>query len=429
MKTPILNHTFALAAAGAALLVGSCTAHADVFELNVASDEFTLYEDPAGNKLKLGGSSGLIPVPGDTTGRLFYTVTDRGPNGDHPNLALFPTMKIFPAAYFSPSIIKIELTAAGTAEVLEIVPLKKPNGDPVTGWPNSCFSNSEDGRDLAFNVLDDPDGLDVEGITIDHQGNFWISDEYRPSICKVAPDGTVVLRLVPAGTVCGTEQIPTLGVLPSVYAKRRLNRGMEGVAYSHGYVYGIMQRPLGNPTAGLANSGRHIRMIGINVNDLSIRQHIYVTEANTSQQNVYASDICALNPALFLVPERRTDRIFAINIAPATDITPLEDSNGRLLADPTKTIEQLTPAQLNQFGINPVKKVLVHGSMIALDPVFEKCEGITTVGRTAVLISDNDFNFAGVDLSTTPASIFLFNPEVKVKVATTPIAEEIVFPE
>src|SRR5687768_1013314 len=122
MKTTLFSQTLALAAGGA-LLVSNGATQAEVFELNVASDEFTLYQDPAGNKLKVGGASGLIPVPGDTTGRLFYTVTDRGPNADHPDIAQFPTMKIFPLAYFSPSIIKIELTDAGTAEILEIIPL------------------------------------------------------------------------------------------------------------------------------------------------------------------------------------------------------------------------------------------------------------------------------------------------------------------
>lgn len=409
------------------LLLTSCGIYAEVFDIDVSSEEFTLYTDPAGNKLKIGGTSGLFPVPGDTSGRLYYTVTDRGPNGDHPTI---PTMKIFPAAYFSPSIIKIQINpGSGTAEILEIIPMKKPNGDPVTGWPNSCFSNSEDGRDLSFNVLNDPDGLDVEGLTMDDQGNFWISDEYRPSICKVAPDGTVLMRLVPAGTVCGSEAVPTYGVLPSVYSKRRLNRGMEGVAYAHGQVYGIMQRPLGNPTAGLANTGRHIRLVAVDVNSLIVRQYIYVTEANTSQQNVYASDIYSINPALFLVPERRTDKIYAINVASATDITPLEDVNGKLLADPTKTIEQLSPSQLRAFGITPVKKAVVVNSMIALDAALEKAEGIALSGRTIVLCPDNDFNLLGVDVSTTPASIILMDPPNLPKIVTTPMPEEIVFPE
>lgn len=428
MKTFLQNQT--TVALVSTLLLTSCATQAEIFDVDVSSEAFTLYIDPAGNKLKIGGTSGLIPVPGDTTGRLYYTVTDRGPNGDHPDTVNFPGVKIFPAAYFSPSIIKVQINpGSGTADILEIIPLKKPNGDPVTGWPNSCFSNSEDGRDLFFNVLNDPDGLDVEGLAVDDQGNFWISEEYRPSICKVAPDGTVLMRLVPAGTVCGSEQIPTHGVLPSVYSKRRLNRGMEGVAYVNGQVYGIMQRPLGNPTAGLANTGRHIRIIAVDVVSLAVRQYIYVTEANRSQQNVHASDIYAINPALFLVPERRTDKIYAINIAPATDITPLEDASGRLLADPTKTIEQLTPGQLAGFGIKPVKKAVVVNSMVALDAALEKAEGIALSGRTIVLCPDNDFNLLGIDVSTTPASIILMEPANLPKIVTTVMPEEIVFAE
>jgi 3-phytase len=425
MKKSIVHRTFA-AIAGAALLVSAGAAQAEVYNVDVSSDDFTLYTDPAGNTLKLGGSSGLFPVPGDTSGRLFYFVTDRGPNGDNPTNAV---QKIFPAAYFSPSIVKVQLNDDLTADILEIIPMKKPNGAPVTGWPNSCFSNSEDGRDLFFNVLNDPDGLDVEGLTMDDQGNFWISEEYRPSLCKVAPDGTVLFRLVPAGTVCGSEQIPTYGILPSVYSKRRLNRGMEGVAFAAGKVYGIMQRPLGNPTAGLSQTGRHIRIVSVDVNSWALQQYVYVTESNSAPQNTHASDIYSINAALFLVPERRTDKIFAINLASATDITPLEDSNGRLLADPTKTIEQLAPGQLAGFGIKPVKKAVVVDKTTSLDAALDKVEGITLSGRTIVMCPDNDFNLLGIDIATTPASLILMNPPNMPKIVTTPMPEEIVFPE
>jgi hypothetical protein len=44
-------------------------------------------------------------------------------------------------------------------------------------------------------------------------GNFWVCEEYKPSVAMIAHDGTVQMRLVRAGTVTGLEQVPTFGVL------------------------------------------------------------------------------------------------------------------------------------------------------------------------------------------------------------------------
>ena len=95
-----------------------------------------------------------------------------------------------------------------------------------------------------------------------------------------------------------------------------------------------------------------------------------------------------------VVPERGTDKLFEINVAGATDITPLENAAGKLIADPTKTIEQLNPTQLATFGIVTVTKTVIIDSMIAIDPLLEKVEGVCVVGNTIVLTYDNDFNVA-----------------------------------
>ena len=418
--------------AGAVVLVASyTTSFAAVYVVDNTAPQHLLYSDPVtGNELRFGGLSGLYPVPGDASGTLYFSVTDRGPSGD------IGTFKAFPVPGFSPSIVKLRLNPNGTADILEVLPLRKPNGNLVTGLPNLCLANSEIGMDLNYNVLpDDPDGLDIEGITMDGQGNFWVSDEYRTSISKVSPDGTVQFRLVPANSCPGLD-IPTYGVLPEVYKLRRVNRGMESIAYANGRIYGVMQRPLDNPNRATGGNSQMIRIIEINLANLSapangdvVRQYVYVTEPNSSQANVYASDMFALTPAVFLVPERRTDKVFAINLMPATDFTPLENAAGKLMDAPTRTLESLAPNELAHFGIRPVKKAIVVHSMIALDPALEKAEGVAAVGRTVVLAGDNDFNLLAVDSTTTPASIQLIKPVNPPVIATTPLPEEIVFDE
>ena len=65
-----------------------------------------------------------------------------------------------------------------------------------------------------------------------------------------------------------------------------------------------------------------------------------------------------------------------------------------MIADPTKTLEQLNPAGLAAFGIVPVAKTVVIDKMTAIDPLLEKIEGICVVGNTIVITYDNDFNVA-----------------------------------
>jgi hypothetical protein len=375
--------------------VGLC-AQVAIFDVRVQSPQFTLYTDPYnGNQIKLGGFSGLYPVPGRSDS--FYTVTDRGPAPDFTDAAgrLFKTFVI---PEFGPHLVTLRLMPNATAKVESVQPLKRPGGGQISGLPTTVPA-TDIPFDFDLNRLPfDEDSLDAEGITIDPWGNFWVSDEYKPSVAMVAPNGKVQLRLVPAGTLTGVEQVPTFDVLPGVLAKRRNNRGLEGIAAaSDGILYAVMQRPLNNPNRAAADANGNVRIVAINLNTLLngspeplVRQYLY--QAPPASGSVTLSDIFSTGPTTFLVPERGTDKLFEVQIAGASDITALENSAGRLIADPTKTIEQLNPTGLAAFGIVPVTKRVVLESMMAIDPLLEKVEGVCKVGNTIVLTYDNDFN-------------------------------------
>jgi hypothetical protein len=389
-----------LAVIGGFLIAGQVAlcAQVAIFDVRVQSPQFTLYADPYnGNQIKLGGFSGLYPVPGRSDS--FYTITDRGPAPDFTDAAghLFKTFVI---PEFGPHIVTLRLMPNATAKVESVQPLKRPGGGQISGLPTTVPA-TDIPYDFDLNRLPfDEDSLDAEGITIDPWGNFWISDEYKPSVAMVAPNGKVQLRLVPAGTLTGAEQVPTFDVLPGVLAKRRNNRGLEGIAAaSNGILYAVMQRPLNNPNRAAADANGNARIVAINLNTLLngspeplVRQYLY--QAPPANGSVTLSDIFSTGVTTFLVPERGTDKLFEVEIAGATDITPLENAAGRLIADPSKTIEQLNPAGLATFGIVPVTKHVVLESMMAIDPLLEKVEGVCKVGNTIVLTYDNDFNVA-----------------------------------
>lgn len=229
--------TRSIAAASLALIaIGLTSTRAETFDVNIETSQFTLYSDPYnGNEIKLGGFSGLYPVP--CKPGYFYTITDRGPAPDFID-ADGKTYKTWAVPSFGPHIVTLRLMPNGTAKVDEVKPLRKPNGGHITGLPTSVPA-SDIPYDFDLNLLPfDEDSLDAEGITIDPWGNFWVCEESKPSVAMMARNGKVQLRLIPAGTLTGVEEVPTYDVLPGVLAKRRNNRGLEGItAASDGILY------------------------------------------------------------------------------------------------------------------------------------------------------------------------------------------------
>jgi hypothetical protein len=436
---------------GMALVALTLSVQAETNVFNVDVSGHTLYTDPIHpeRQIKLGGFSGLIPVPGDRSGTMFYTVTDRGPTQDiivtnsPPGTTpiVTTTYKTLPCFGMAPMIVKVQLQRGGTARVLQTIPLKRftrHGFQPISGRANGVELASEALSDVFYNPLAfDPDGLDPEGITMDHWGCFWICEEYRPSIAMVGPFGNVLLRLVPKGCKTGTETIPTFGVLPAVLVNRVNNRGMEGITYApNGCLYGIMQRPLANTNKAISEASCNLRLLEVNLRSFLscgheplVRQLVYRLDA--TNKAAYASDIFALSPNIMLVPERYTDKLYAIDVSEATDITPFETEDGKLIADPSMTLEMLNTNQLASLGIQTVKKsVAIVPKLTALHKELAKCEGVAVVGNTIVLTYDNDFNLGDLgDGSTTPGSIVLKPVDVYPALITTPLPDEIVFPE
>lgn len=372
--------------------------NADTYNAHLQPSKFTLYSDPYnGNRIKVGGSSGLYPVPGKHD--RFYVVTDRGPAPDFTD-ADGLSYKTFATPGFGPHILTVRLLPSGKAMIEDMKPLRRPDGVVITGLPTTVPATD---KPYDFNLQPlpyDEDSIDAEGIAIDPWGNFWVCEEYKPSVAMVAPNGTVLLRLVPAGTRTGTEVVPTHELLPGVLAKRRNNRGFEGIAVTaEGILYAAVQRPLNNPNRAAADANGNARLVAVDLNVLLhgasgrlVKQFLYQMPAGNG--SVTVSDLFATGATTLLVPERNTDKLFEIDVAGATDLTLLEDANGRLLSDPTKTLEQLNPAGLAALGVVPVSKSVVIASLTAIDPLLEKVEGVCVVRGTIVLTYDNDFNVA-----------------------------------
>lgn len=194
------------------------------------------------SELKLGGHSGLYAL-GDG---IYVTHTDRGPNQE-----LIDRKRPFVHPSYAPELIKFKIHN-NAVTVLERIALKDPNDLPLTGLPNT--EADELPTDSKGKVLKrDLGGGDFEGITQDAFGNWWLCDEYRPSIWKFNSVGQLITRFVPEGSFTPKQMREiearwgkgsVVQNLPKMLRQRRLNRGFEGITIAGNTLYAIVQSPL-----------------------------------------------------------------------------------------------------------------------------------------------------------------------------------------
>ena len=342
------------------------------------------------------GGYGSALVFDDKDPTILYTMTDRGAN---VNLTCgTSTVLAFGVPSFTPQIGKFRLSA--NALTLEsTITLKQANGTPLTGFPhpNAETNRTEIPATLACGILpQDPLGIDSEGLAFAKDGTFWVSDEYGPDIVHFSADGRTLQRLSPGNG------------LPLALARRRSNRGMEGLTIlpDGKTLVGIMQSPLDNPTAGGSSAGRNSRLARIVVVDTrsgATKQYAYLLDAASNLN----SEIAALTPTTFLVLERdgsfpaaggtgAIKKVYKIDIENATDISdPTNGVAGLLIGG--RTLEEVTRnaadprATLLGNGITAATKALVVDLLQAIPGYpHDKVEGLAVIDNWTIAISNDD---------------------------------------
>jgi hypothetical protein len=378
-----------------------------------------------------GYGSAMANVPGKDDE--FWLMGDRGPNVD----GTVANTKIFPDPNYQPRMIKVRVLADGSLQQLETVLFKNGDNTAMTGKPFVGTGGGSTGEvgyalDLTTNLAattalaSDADGLDPEGLVVRNDGSFWVSDEYGPWIVEFNAAGTVTQRIGPFSTTgTATAPNPNARKLPAVLAKRRPNRGMEGLTITpSGWLVGMMQSPLFNPSSTAVSGSLVCRILFFNPTTGATKQYAYLLESATPA----VSEILALNDNEFLVLERdglwpnnstapsTVKKIFRIHVGQATDISDAADfANGKLYDG--KTVEELkTAAGLLAQNITPVRKWQVVDMLALTDQnsvayPHDKPEGLALVngGKTLVLVNDDDFGvspttpFDGVAAKTIPS--------------------------
>ncbi|MEV0117273.1 esterase-like activity of phytase family protein [Streptomyces sp. NPDC050844] len=342
--------------------------------------------------VRLGGIGSDI-YPADRKGE-FWTVTDRGPNGQIKVDG--KKRRTFPVPGFDPAIVKVRVSG-DTVKVIDALPLTTSSGEPVTGLPN------QEGRDEAPYTYDaktpltyDPNGLDTEGIVRADDGSFWLVDEYGPSLVHVSARGKVLKRYVPQGLKLSGADYPVAEALPGILLNRKVNRGFEGLAQlPGGDLVMAVQSPLSVPDEDAGEGSRTTRLLRFSPKKQAVTaEYAYrfdpvgvVDPGEDDTSELKISSVVAVGRDRLLVEERtdKAARLQTVKLDRGSDI--LGDRWDDATTEPS--LEQLDdPAG---SGVPVLKKRLVV-DLGAVEGVPDKIEGVALVNsRTLALINDNDF--------------------------------------
>lgn len=330
--------------------------------------------------LSVGIGSSAFHRPNDPAD-IFYTVTDRGPNidcGDSLKIlgdSYCSKGKVFPIPDFTPTIYRLKLSENNhsPAQILDKIPLRTQSGKIASGISNP---NTETAYDLKKNILnDDVNGFDTEALVVTQTGEFYLADEYGPSIIYADKNGTIKNRFVPKGVkseLNGADYTVT-EILPSELRNRQLNRGFESIALSKDEktLFFMLQSPYDSEK-------RVITLYSMDIPSQTI-----------SGQWLYELD----TPETFLKDNAKKPRIQ--NDVKISEMVATSENELIILERISKTTKfykiKLDPNAMEK-SVN--KELVVNTDDLAGFP--SKIEGLAILSPTEwLLINDNDFGIEG----------------------------------
>jgi hypothetical protein len=191
--------------------------------------------------------------------------------------------------------------------------------------------------------------------------------------------------------------------LPEIFAKRKINRGFEGLAMSRDEkrLYLALQSPLLNPDKKTGDVSRQTRILVFDVEtEKTVAEYAYTFDiskefdpAHSAPDEMKVSAIAAIGPDILLVDER-TDwvaKLYRVDLKAATNILGSRWDDAKT----SPALEALS--DLSGAGFKPLEKRLVV-DLGGIPGIPEKIEGIAVVDQNTIAIcNDNDFDVGDVD--------------------------------
>lgn len=380
-----------------------------------------LEEDPT-QKIHLGGFSALHFIPtSDPLNPEFFAVTDRGPNGESFRYSVMTGGKsvrfmarTFLAPKYNPKILRLKIKDH-QIHVLQEIPLLNPNGTQMSGLPNREETQDELPLDSNNQKLQyDLNGIDSESLTVDSQGNFWIGEEYRPSLLKFNPKGQLLKRFSPANSFTQAElkkihqqlgsEILEMN-LPEIYNQRMLNRGFEALTRYQNKLYAMLQSSLALNDK-LVSDSRIVRILEFDLESEKVTgEFVYLLN---NEKNKIGDMTVSKNGILYILEQNGVlgsngfRSIFSVHLKTATNI---HNKNY------TKEPESMAESEFLK-NISPVHKELTLDLAKVGFNDSEKLEGLALIDEnTFAIINDQDFSVVNGEVSEkvkTKIGIFKF---------------------
>jgi hypothetical protein len=382
------------------LFAGGASAKSNVdvtkYSVGVNSNLFAQPHESINNEFPFGfvggyGSALALKSFNKRTGEMeFYALTDRGPNGDAPTYlenGQASASKFFLSPDFNPQIGILKISN-GKAQINESILLKNKDKSSITGLP---LSPGLTGSSLELPLLPtmeklnyDNNGLDPEGIAVDKQGNFWISDEYGPFIAKFSKTGQIIEKYQPGDG------------LPEVLKYRIPNRGMEGLSISpSSKVFTAVQSIL--DVKGETSNALFTRIVLFDPKTKDTKMFAYPVDKSIYKKSnaLKIGDIYAVSDSKLLVIEQGKDANGVMrNVVKLVDLSKATDLTGKTING--KELETISdPAELEKLNIKMANtKEILNLREYGWDK--EKAEGLTLLpdGKTLAIVNDNDFGAA-----------------------------------
>lgn len=410
--------------------LGSVSASITRYQIQAAAPFYVAYEGAIA-AVKSEFPKGFLPSYGSglafkakaADGTLeFYGITDRGPNGDGPKVLNSVVTsgatgssdaKFFPAPSFTPSIGVITIGKGG-AVLKSSMPIKFSASVNASGLSIAAGKVGSSGEvplndaakyDATSKTTFSVDGIDTEAVVFDAaRGVLWVSDEYGPFILKIDPATGVILKKYQPGTGAAD--------LPAVLAKRRANRGMEGLSIevTSGKLHGFVQSPLDDgkasyvlPGAAAASNesikdyAKFTRWVEFDPSTEKSKLYAYPIDnaqyASGKTGNAKLGDLVSLGGGKFIVIEQGAgsdgkvfNRLMLVQIpATVTDIAALSSD----LEKSSMTGAAVNAA--NYANVVTLKKTLLF-DLNGAGWLAEKAEGLALVDdSTLALTNDDDF--------------------------------------
>ncbi|PSB19020.1 PEP-CTERM sorting domain-containing protein [Phormidesmis priestleyi ULC007] len=270
--------------------------------------------------------------------------------------------------------------------------------------------------------------LDPEGFAIAPNGNFYIADEYGPSINEFSANGSLVRSFATPSNLLPKDAtgLNFVAGRPTLISGRQDNRGFEGVTLSPdgSKLFALLQGPLvnegGTPASPDGRRSRNLRLVEFDTKTgKNTGQYIYQLEdistindripgtaddftATQQGRNIGISAITALNNSEFLVLERDNRGVGVDDPAGTNPIGSKRVYKISLNGATNVSDTSLAGTNALPVGINAVSKSLFLDIADALkasgQKIPEKLEGLAigpqlTDGSYALLIgTDNDFS-------------------------------------